>query len=352
VRLDESLAAGRLALPWTGRAELRLVEPRDMPPGVAGLLPIDETGACACYERDRRRCAIHRQLGHDDLPGSCQHFPRVCLVDEGRTSITLSHYCPTAARLLFDEAIPLSIVDAPPGFADMALEGLDARGALPPLLRPGMLADRESYRRWERQVVALLGEAGSPEEALARVVDLTEAIRTWAPRDGPLGAALDTAIAAEAGRHPDAHLCRRTRLGAAALVFDRLARLSVPQELKAPAVPPDASLRWDSLVAPAWARFTSPVRRYLAARAFANWCSYQGLGLRTVAASVVTALSVLRVEASRQCAAAGRTLDAALLTDAFRSADLLLVHLASPEDLARRLSEIETASAEEMREAL
>jgi hypothetical protein len=42
------------------------------------------------------------------------------------------------------------------------------------------------------------------------------------------------------------------------------------------------------------------------------------------------ALGVLRAEAVRGCAEAGRTLDAALLEQAVRRADLLLVHLADP----------------------
>jgi hypothetical protein len=49
------------------------------------------------------------------------------------------------------------------------------------------------------------------------------------------------------------------------------------------------------------------------------------------------ALGVLRAEAARGCAEAGRALDAELLKEAVRRADLLLVHLADPEALARRL---------------
>jgi hypothetical protein len=47
---------------------------------------------------------------------------------------------------------------------------------------------------------------------------------------------------------------------------------------------------------------------------------------------------VLRAEAARGCAEAGRTLDGDLLKEAVRRADLLLVHLADPEALARRLA--------------
>jgi hypothetical protein len=50
---------------------------------------------------------------------------------------------------------------------------------------------------------------------------------------------------------------------------------------------------------------------------------------------------VLRVEAGRQCRAAGRILDGALLVQAIRQADLLLVHKASSQALADRLAAVE-----------
>ena len=55
--------------------------------------------------------------------------------------------------LLADGAV--SIVDArPPLLLDLEMEGLDARKALPPLLRPGLLCDMEGYDTWERAGVA------------------------------------------------------------------------------------------------------------------------------------------------------------------------------------------------------
>ena len=69
----------------------------------------------------------------------------------------------------------------------------------------------------------------------------------------------------------------------------------------------------------------------------------QGEGLRTTVASLHVALAVLRAEAGRGCSGAGRPLDAERLKEAFRRADLLLVHLADPEALARRLSGGEAA---------
>jgi hypothetical protein len=85
------------------------------------------------------------------------------------------------------------------------------------------------------------------------------------------------------------------------------------------------------------------VRRWLAAKAFASWLALQGEGLRTAVVGLRVALGVLRAEALRGCAEAGRPLDAHLLKEAIRRADLLLVHLADPEALARRLSRCERA---------
>ena len=102
----------------------------------------------------------------------------------------------------------------------------------------------------------------------------------------------------------------------------------------------DADRRW---VAPSWPTLARPVRRWLAAKAFASWVALQGEGLRTTVAFLYVALGVLRAEAARGCSEAGRLLDVALLQEAVRRADLLLLHLADPEALARRLSRGEAA---------
>jgi hypothetical protein len=65
----------------------------------------------------------------------------------------------------------------------------------------------------------------------------------------------------------------------------------------------------------------------------------QGEGLRTTVAFLRLALDVLRAEAARGPAETStRVVDAGVLKEAIRRADLRLVHLADPEALARRLS--------------
>ncbi len=51
-------------------------------------------------------------------------------------------------------------------------------GALPPLLRPGLLADRETCHAWEDLAVRTLGLDVAPEAALARIAALAERLRT------------------------------------------------------------------------------------------------------------------------------------------------------------------------------
>jgi hypothetical protein len=368
-RLDAALRDGRLRVPRDGGGligEAKADAPRD-PLVPAALLRADASGACACYDRAARRCAIHGQLGHDALPVSCQIFPRVCLIDRDGAYLTLSHYCPTAAGLLVaaaaahppvatpTAAMPADpvVVDAPDGFAPMPLEGLDARDALPPLLHPAMLADRDAYRCWERWVVATLCEGQAADGSLHRIIDVTESIRRWRPRDGSLTAAVEAAFASATDETSSARrLPPAPALTPGALALDAAARRAVLPGLGVPSVPPDVVETFELSVAPAWSDFAAPVGRYLAARAFASWCAYQGRGLRTVVCSVVTAHAVLRVEAARHCAEAGRALDERLLLEAVRSADLLLVHLASREELARAFGDVEDESAEDLRRAV
>src|SRR5436190_4705517 len=117
-------------------------------------------GTCIFFESDSHLCAIHHAAGHAALPLSCRMFPRVVLHDGRGTLISLSHFCPTAAALLFetgDSWPPAGIVDAPSTLTDAGpLDGLDAREAWPPLLRQCVMMDFECYGAWEWLGVELL----------------------------------------------------------------------------------------------------------------------------------------------------------------------------------------------------
>ncbi len=334
----EALAAGRLSFETDGPGEGRpLVMPPDLPPGAGGVMRTRASGACVFYRQDDGLCSVQRGLGHSSLPAACQHFPRRCLLEPDRVAVSLSHYCPTVARLAFRTGLSTAVVEAPPALVGhLALEGLDATEALPPLLRPGLLADRESYRAWEGFALGVLGLDIAPESALARIAALTEELRPWKPSEGSLRGRLDALIAALPPVGVGAVPLRP-------LEAYELVRASIPSGIATRPAPEGLPGLDAELVAPAWPGFHRPLRQFLAAHAFGNWCAYNGRGLRTVVRSLDVALKVARVEAARACAAARRGLDEARLAEAFRAADLLLIHLADPMALAERLSTVETA---------
>lgn len=320
---------------------LRVAEPRSRlfdrsaDPGYA-LLGVSACGHCAFFEPGApNACAIQAALGHEALPVACRLFPRVCLLEPRGVSIALSHYCPTVAARTMAEGPRAVILADPPAFPENALyEGLDARTAPPPPLRPGVFLDWAGHELFERHAVEQLSALGElPERALARLAGQAERARTWQASLGPLEPWLEAALH-EPAPPPDW------------LPSDPLA---LAAEL-APALvqPAGELLNLHDLVAhdaryvePGWDELRAPLGRYLAAKAFASWCAHQGAGLRTRVLHLAVCLATLRAQAARLCGAARRPLDSALLLEALRAADLLLVHLSSPERLAARLSAVE-----------
>jgi Fe-S-cluster containining protein len=304
--------------------------------GTITVLPLSPEKACVFFEprRDDRpsSCAIHRVLGHDALPSACRHFPRVAVTDDHGTFVTLSHFCPSAAALLFGDTVPFSIVQPPPSFNVVTeYEGLDARGVLPPLLTEGVLMDLDGHHAWEARVVSVMAdEAYTPETALLQLEHDAERVRAWRPGQEPLcerirGLGTDqTAISG-----------RRAEEAAAALY--ELVRSCVPPGLDSEPVPDGFDGTDAALVRPAWTDFAVPVKRYLAARAFASWIPWHARDLRVAVRWLAAARSVLRVEAARECGRTGRQLDRAQLVAAVRRADLLLVHKVSASMVADRL---------------
>jgi hypothetical protein len=335
---EDRLMAARLARTTEGGAPFE----RDASDTVIALA---SDGACAFFERPTQDtpplCAVHRVLGHDALPSACRHFPRVAVTDDAGTFVTLSHYCPTAAVMLFgsDEAL-LSIVEAPDAFHPVTeYEGLDARGALPPLLRPGMLSDLESHHEWERHAVRVFANAmHTPESALEQLTCDADTLRAWLPAHGSLGDRLARLGDGGPGR-PEA--LPHDRLTYPPRQLHETVRSCIAPGLDAPPAPENLDEVDALFVEPAWDFFAAPIKRYLAAKAFASWIPWQARGVRSMVAALRAARGVLRVEAGRQCAAAGRVLDRHLLIEAIRQSDLLVVHKVSSELLAKRLAPVE-----------
>ena len=348
---DESREPARVDERLLGSASREALEARPgLPHGARVVLRVveDEEGPrCVFLERlSGNTCAVHSQLGSERQAAACRLFPRVALRTPLGVSLTLSHYCPSAADLLFDTTESLRVVEHPPAFPDgVDYEGLDAQRSVGPLLRPGVLLGWDGLRLWEEHVVSILAEEGPPEIALERVRELAELLRLWTPASGeflPFCAGILRGSRGE-GSGADRSGGETPLSTGIALELWRWVAAAVPDPVLRPEEPwaKEDGVHAASLVEAAWTTFARPVRLWLAGRAFASWLLVQGDGLRTFARSMSAALGVLRAEAGRGCLTAGRPLDRPLLREAIRRADLLLVHLVDPERLARNFSRVE-----------
>ena len=114
-----------------------------------GVLPVNEAGECVFHHNG---CAVY-----DNRPLSCMHFPYVCMIDPRGVHVTLSHYCPTAAAMLFEHEGPIEVVEGPSPVPLLDVpEGLDARESLPPVdvNAPGgkpRLLSWDEFSHWERE---------------------------------------------------------------------------------------------------------------------------------------------------------------------------------------------------------
>jgi Fe-S-cluster containining protein len=303
------IAAGQvrpLVTPWLRPAA-------GAPDEMAGTLELDDVGRCVflhararvakpvppklASESDAKLAAA--EVGactiHPHRPLSCAHFPYVCLIDQRGVHVTLSHYCPTAASLLFDHDGPIEIVEGPPPIPGLEIpEGLDARDSLPPRESAERLFAWDDFSRWEREQIARFQGSNVPGFQRSGVPGFQSSLTLF-----------------------------------------ETARAAVPPPTTWPAIPDDLKRHWSALVAPAWQSFAAVIDRYLAAKLFASWAAYLGDGTQAILREVEIASAVLRVEATRNCLQAARPLDAALLKDAIRQSDLLLMHYADRARLSR-----------------
>lgn len=332
----ESDALALPSRPGDNEAPSVFVRGTGHPPGDVAFIARTAAGDCACFDRHAGNlCVIQRSLGHEALPTACRHFPRVALLDAAGVHVTLSHYCPTAAAMLFrDDIGALEVVENPPAFAERDYEGFDARETVPPFLRRGVFFDSAARAIWDRFVIdALNRETWLPGQALACVESAAAALQRWVPEAGSL-----ESVARQVTRHALASEPRvpGRKSRRVAGLFE-VVTSTVPAGLDVPVLPATSVETFESAVPADWAGLARPVRRYLAARAFGAWSAYQAEGLLTEVAMQAVALAVLEVEASRAAIAARRPLDAGLLMEAIRAADKLLVHLASGDRLVHAL---------------
>ncbi len=345
--LSQAIQDGRLQpaviaddSPFITEPERELPEPpelRALPDHAAAILARATTGDCAFFHRRSGLCVVHRDLGEPALPSTCRNFPRVAVRDWRGTFITLSHFCPTAASMLFRDEVPVEIVESPAAFPPADYEGLNVHtDAWPPMLHPRMLMDLEGYTAWERHMVARCSDvARLPESVVATLARDAQNVRRWRPGQATIAETIASLPVAGVVAAPHTTLDASLRLCADVTG-------AVPDDLKPPLDEEGLADVFVVAVHPAWMDFHAPIDRFLAAKVFASWTAYQGRGLLSIVRGLEAALALVRVEAARHCRDAGRSLDADLLREAFRSADFVLHHLALGERLAERWSRAET----------
>lgn len=333
--LDEAMRSRRLLPtgdPHDGGGALIVAD--DLPDGAAAMVARTTSGHCVFYHRPSGLCAVHRDLGRDALPVTCRHFPRLAVRDRRGTSISLTHYCPTAAGMLFRD-VPIGIVSDPPAFPPADYEGLVIDDDdWPPLLMPNMLMDFDAYAAWEKHMVGRCAEASaSPEGVVTTLARDAAALLDFNPEREQLIeriAALPRQCAV--GDPPESlHSSLEHWLEVMA---------AVPDDLKPDADDHGLEEAYVRFVRPGWPEWQSVLRRYLAAKAFANWTAYQGRGLPAIVLGLEAALALVRVSASRACRDSGTPVDELQLREAIRSADFALNHLAVGEDLAEAWSAV------------
>ena len=327
----EPQVASAIDLHFGSESKRRLVRDAVGSAAQTAILSTEPDGACTFFEADEGRlCAIHRELGEHLLPSACRQFPRVTLKDAGGTWITLSHFCPTAANLLFLPGL-LRVVPAPDALSLRGCaEGLDATNTLPPLLRPGMLMDVAALHAWERSAVEMLDTAGpNVTAALSSLHAATVVIREWSPGEEPLEdvviEVMRRASGAPAFEDP-AEAPRRYSLAAA----------SVPRGLTPP--PDAAQVDPDHPKVTGLCReFDDVIRRYLASKLFGSWWPYLGLDLLSVVEAIRVHDAVLRTNVGRRLDRNETGREAML--EAIRDTDLLMVHLSDYRTLSRLIAQ-------------
>ena len=331
--LKSALEWGQLRLDGPHHGQDLFETATDLPHGEPAVLRRRADGSCVFFEHGRGNlCAIQRQVDHAHLPSACRHFPRVALIDPRGTFVALSHVCPTAARMLLDDGDAEVVTSGPVIDRHLALEGLDARDALPPLLRRDLLWDWDGWDRWERGAVRLLARADrAPEVSMAGLRDAVECVRAWRPAESPLEDAVAAALERGAAVAEPLTLSETSMRALCGLV-----ETSIPDGLKPSGL--EATPIFD---VPGWDRWGGPVGRYLAARAFANWVGYYGVDLRTWFASILAAYAALRASAAARIYAGAAPGDPDVLVQAFGDADRLMLHMASASALAEQLDEWE-----------
>lgn len=241
----------------------------------AGALGNDH-GNCVFHDANiEGGCRIQRALGHAALPLACRQFPRQSVSHPGGASVTLSHYCPTAAALLERPGAFAIVTNAPAFPASAEYVGLTADAVLPPLIHSSLAMDWDSWWLFESLSVSLFADTSHP---LARLGLAVDRVREWSVSDGALAQHITDAFA----EARVANVVPR-QLDEDGRCADALA--AVPVEWRDEAI--------EALSASGAAVADHAWRQFMAAHVFANWTAYLGDGLRAWYRSVDAAAGLV-----------------------------------------------------------
>jgi len=323
-----------------GGVEARLTKllgrtPQRLPNGPGGFRPmpdppancksalrlVESTGACWFRDESGRTCALHRDFGEDVLPSACRQFPRICVIEPDVVSVSLSHYCPTAAGLLFGDADAFGLVTEPKAFpSTWPFEGLDARHAYPPFLRPGVLLGFDGLRILEEQAVGVLSRE-SLWPAMEIIDAAVEGARSWTAEAGSVCERVVRSFVSRDGHVDHGPLATDPR----PILLGSLTEGTVPSAGLPPFQPGPPALS---------ALADLALRKYLASRLIAAWITFQADDLRSVVKYLRLCLNTALLFASARTAGES---EGTRWREAIRTTDLWILHYSDPDLLARNL---------------
>lgn len=365
-RISKAFDDGRLTTEHSGGRPLEAIFKTKVS-HLGDRLRIIDSSSGSCAFHSGSSCRVHDTLGAEVLPDICRVFPRVVVQQPRGTFISLSHFCPTAAEMLFRQDIEHDVamrpMSKPPAFpATAKLSGLDARTHIPPLVAPNLPMSWTLFEVWENHGTAFLSQTGhAPRAGLAAWALVAERVRKKVVQGARPEDVVRPAVARSLREGVDGVLADgpEPRGGFETTVFvlrslfellrEDVEFLAEPRKAFAArygreADEPEARARYrgDVEALQGWDDFQEPLRRYLTARHFANWYAYQGYGVRTEAFSLACAYHLVRTFAMLR-AGEGGALSRDDMKWAFRASDYFLLHALSRQALAGHLSRIEAA---------
>ena len=298
-------------------------------------------GACVHHRSGASLgCRLETEVGVAALPHTCRQFPRILLADERGWHQSLSAWCVTAANLIVDGGRNFLSFDHILWDERVHLDALDARHTWPPELRPGVLMGHVEYAKFEDVVLndclaTAIDNGQTCADGLQQALAWSDCLRRWRAAGPPLLELLT-------GSPPGALAARS--LSPLGVIAKDLTQRIPPQwrPIDWPQGLTDARLDGRHL---SRVQAEAALARYVATRLVGTWLAYQGKGVMSVAASLVSSYGLAALALSRfgeGPVTLGR------MASAIRAADWLQLHLLDREEWAGWCTQWEEAEATQL----